>query len=68
VFLDHQTRPDEGEQLAFFDDAIAMPGQHEQQVEGPAAERGRLAGDAQHALGRVQLEMLEAQHVVDVSA
>ena len=60
VLLDHEPRPDQVEELALGDDAVASLDQGEQQVEGARAERGRLAGDRQLALGERELEAVEA--------
>ena len=61
VLFHDQARPDQVEQLLLGDEPLVALGQHEQQVEGAAAESHRLAAHAQHPLGRVQLEMVEAQ-------
>ena len=60
VLLDDEPRPDQVEQLALGDDAVAALEQREQQVERARAERRRLAGDRQLALGDGELEAVEA--------
>jgi hypothetical protein len=61
VLFDHQAGPDAVEQLLLGDQPLVALGQCEQQIEGAAAQGHGLATHAQHALGRVQLEVAEAQ-------
>jgi hypothetical protein len=52
VFLDDEPRPDQVEQLVLGEDAVAVVDERHEDVEGAAAERGRLALDEQLPLGR----------------
>ena len=60
VFLDHEVRPDTGQQLDVRHHACALGNQHQQQVEGACADRQWPAFDQQQTLCRAQFDMPEA--------
>ncbi len=60
VFLDHETGPDEREQLVAADHAVAPLDQRDQHVEGARAQRCVCAGYQQPALREPHFEAVEA--------
>ncbi len=60
VLFNHQTRPDEVEQLVLANHTLAPFDQREQQVEGTRSESGLLTVNQQLALGGANFDAAEA--------
>ncbi len=61
VFFDYHAGPDQIEQFLFADEPLAALRQGQQQVKCPCAQRRRVTVHPDHALGRADLEAVEAQ-------